>query len=210
MSRLSSPSRCSRLVLAQHSRAQEKRADTLLTVDKYLDFEQVGEPRVSPDGSQIIYTRRWVNKLEDRSSRALDHERRRLEESLPRHRRRARSGRRTERASRTSPKASRRARRSSCGGWTPKARRRRSRRSADAPVRPPLVARRQVDRLQRCRAEAVTVEDRHAGSAEGREVDRHAAHRAVAPLPPGSPRLHRSRAIGICSSFPPTAARRGR
>jgi dipeptidyl aminopeptidase/acylaminoacyl peptidase len=46
--------------------AQEKKADTLLTVEKYLDFEQVAEPRVSPDGSQIIYTRRWVNKLEDR------------------------------------------------------------------------------------------------------------------------------------------------
>jgi dipeptidyl aminopeptidase/acylaminoacyl peptidase len=51
--------------------AQEKKADTLLTVDKYLDFEQVGEPRVSPDGSQIIYTRRWVNKLEDKFESSL-------------------------------------------------------------------------------------------------------------------------------------------
>ena len=52
-------------------RAQEKRADSLLTVEKYLDFEQVGEPRVSPDGSQVIYTRRWVNKLEDKFESAL-------------------------------------------------------------------------------------------------------------------------------------------
>ena len=51
--------------------AQEKKADTLLTVDKYLDFEQVGEPHVSPDGSQIIYTRRWVNKLEDKFESSL-------------------------------------------------------------------------------------------------------------------------------------------
>ena len=51
--------------------AQEKRADTLLTVEKYLDFEQVGEPRVSPDGSQIIYARRWVNKLEDKFESSL-------------------------------------------------------------------------------------------------------------------------------------------
>jgi dipeptidyl aminopeptidase/acylaminoacyl peptidase len=51
--------------------AQEKKADTLLTVDKYLDFEQVAEPRVSPDGSQIIYTRRWVNKLEDKFESSL-------------------------------------------------------------------------------------------------------------------------------------------
>jgi dipeptidyl aminopeptidase/acylaminoacyl peptidase len=51
--------------------AQEKQADSLLTVEKYLDFEQVGEPRVSPDGSQIIYTRRWVNKLEDKFESAM-------------------------------------------------------------------------------------------------------------------------------------------
>src|SRR5215207_2506893 len=53
------------------ARAQERRVDSLLTVDKYLDFEQVAEPRVSPDGSQIVYTRRWVNKLEDRFESAL-------------------------------------------------------------------------------------------------------------------------------------------
>src|SRR5215210_2196651 len=46
--------------------AQERPVDTLLTVDKYFDFEQVGEPKISPDGSQIVYTRRWVNRLEDR------------------------------------------------------------------------------------------------------------------------------------------------
>jgi len=51
--------------------AQEKRADSLLTVEKYLDFEQVGEPRLSPDGSQIIYSRRVVNKLEDKFESAL-------------------------------------------------------------------------------------------------------------------------------------------
>ena len=59
------------VALAAPSLAQEKRADTLLTVEKYLDFEQVAEPRVSPDGSQIIYTRRWVNKLEDRFESGL-------------------------------------------------------------------------------------------------------------------------------------------
>jgi dipeptidyl aminopeptidase/acylaminoacyl peptidase len=51
--------------------AQEKRADTLLTVEKYLDFEQVGEPRLSPDGTQIIYSRRAVNKLEDKFESSL-------------------------------------------------------------------------------------------------------------------------------------------
>src|SRR5882672_1889501 len=46
--------------------AQERRSDTLFTVEKYLDFEQVADPQISPDGSQIVYTRRHVNKLEDR------------------------------------------------------------------------------------------------------------------------------------------------
>lgn len=52
-------------------RAQETPSDTLLTVNHYLDWEQVAEPQLSPDGSQIIYTRRWVNKIEDRWDAAL-------------------------------------------------------------------------------------------------------------------------------------------
>ena len=46
--------------------AQETKSDTLLTVEHYLDWEQVADPQISPDGSQILYTRRWVNKIEDR------------------------------------------------------------------------------------------------------------------------------------------------
>ena len=47
-------------------RAQEITSDTLLTVDHYLDWEQVVDPQISPDGSQIVYTRRWVNKIDDK------------------------------------------------------------------------------------------------------------------------------------------------
>jgi len=47
-------------------RAQETASDTLLTVNHYLDWEQVADPQVSPDGLQILYTRRWVNQLEYR------------------------------------------------------------------------------------------------------------------------------------------------
>lgn len=46
--------------------AQERSSDTLLTVNHYLDYETVGDPRIAPDGSQIVYTRRFVNKVEDR------------------------------------------------------------------------------------------------------------------------------------------------
>jgi Tol biopolymer transport system component len=51
--------------------AQETPSDTLLTVGHYFDLESVGDPEISPDGSQIAFTRRWVNKLEDRYETTL-------------------------------------------------------------------------------------------------------------------------------------------
>ncbi|MFL5551644.1 MAG: prolyl oligopeptidase family serine peptidase [Gemmatimonadaceae bacterium] len=58
---------CSQLLLTPSLvSAQEARSDALLTVDHYLDYEQISDPRISPDGKQVIYTRRWVNVLEDR------------------------------------------------------------------------------------------------------------------------------------------------
>src|SRR5438445_4382205 len=42
--------------------AQGTASDSLLTVDHYLDWEESGYPQVSPDGSQIIYTRRRLNE----------------------------------------------------------------------------------------------------------------------------------------------------
>ena len=54
------------LVVPSVAASQETASDTLLTVNHYLDWEQVADPQTSPDGSQILYTRRWVNKIEDR------------------------------------------------------------------------------------------------------------------------------------------------
>src|SRR3989441_12603143 len=51
--------------------AQETASDTLLTVQHYLDWEQVSDPQISPDGGKFVYTRRWVNKLEDKWESAL-------------------------------------------------------------------------------------------------------------------------------------------
>ncbi|CAN5523569.1 S9 family peptidase [soil metagenome] len=42
-----------------------------LTLDNYLDFETVSDPQLSPDGAQIIYTRGWIDKLNDRRESAL-------------------------------------------------------------------------------------------------------------------------------------------
>ncbi|HEX4561581.1 MAG TPA: S9 family peptidase [Gemmatimonadales bacterium] len=51
--------------------AQEPASDSLLTVNHYLDMEGVSDPQLSPDGAQILYTRRWVNKLEDKFESAI-------------------------------------------------------------------------------------------------------------------------------------------
>ena len=51
--------------------AQETASDTLLTVGHYFDLEAVGDPQISPDGSQIVFTRQWVNKLEDKYETTL-------------------------------------------------------------------------------------------------------------------------------------------
>src|SRR5205085_10341830 len=38
---------------------------------QYLDLEEVQGPRLAPDGRQVIYTRRWIDKLNDRWESAL-------------------------------------------------------------------------------------------------------------------------------------------
>ncbi|MBX6363401.1 MAG: S9 family peptidase [Gemmatimonadetes bacterium] len=58
-------------LVAAPVRAQETRSDTLFTVEKYLDYETVADPQISPDGSRIVYTRRWVDKLKDRWQTSL-------------------------------------------------------------------------------------------------------------------------------------------
>ncbi len=37
-----------------------------LTLDLFLDWEYVLNPRISPDGSQIVYTHRWADKVNDK------------------------------------------------------------------------------------------------------------------------------------------------
>lgn len=42
-----------------------------LTVADYLEYEQVRDPQISPDGKQVIYTRRFVDQKNDRWASAL-------------------------------------------------------------------------------------------------------------------------------------------
>jgi dipeptidyl aminopeptidase/acylaminoacyl peptidase len=52
--------------------AEEKKPDpTRLNVEDYLEWERASGPQVSPDGTQVVYTRHWVNKLADQWDSAL-------------------------------------------------------------------------------------------------------------------------------------------
>lgn len=53
------------------SARQPAPATKTLSVEKYLDYETVADPQISPDGARVVYTRRWVNVLEDKWSSAL-------------------------------------------------------------------------------------------------------------------------------------------
>ena len=52
--------------LAQTPLPQQPQQKDRLTVDLFLDWEMVAAPRVSPDGRQIVYTRRWADKVNDK------------------------------------------------------------------------------------------------------------------------------------------------
>jgi dipeptidyl aminopeptidase/acylaminoacyl peptidase len=41
-------------------------ATDVLSVEDYLDLEEVSAPQISPDGTKILYTREWVDRMEDR------------------------------------------------------------------------------------------------------------------------------------------------
>ncbi|MFB6097629.1 MAG: prolyl oligopeptidase family serine peptidase [Salinibacter sp.] len=52
-------------VFAPEVQAQETENPDSLTVEHYLNWERVSNPRISPDGSQIVYTRSHVNTKKD-------------------------------------------------------------------------------------------------------------------------------------------------
>ena len=42
-----------------------------LTLDHYLDMESVSNPQISPDGSRIVYTRGWNDRVNDQRKSSL-------------------------------------------------------------------------------------------------------------------------------------------
>jgi dipeptidyl aminopeptidase/acylaminoacyl peptidase len=58
------------LATARPAPAQAPKSDRL-TLDLYLEWEGASDPQISPDGKEIVYTRRWVDKLNDRWQSSL-------------------------------------------------------------------------------------------------------------------------------------------
>jgi dipeptidyl aminopeptidase/acylaminoacyl peptidase len=42
-----------------------------LTLEDYLEFETVADPQLSPDGRQVVYTRGWIDKMNDKRESSL-------------------------------------------------------------------------------------------------------------------------------------------
>ena len=59
------------LIAVSFSFAQVEKDKSKLTLDLALEMEDVNSPQLSPDGSQIIYTRQWIDKLNDSRESSL-------------------------------------------------------------------------------------------------------------------------------------------
>jgi dipeptidyl aminopeptidase/acylaminoacyl peptidase len=62
---------CVPVLLLRPAGAQEKSRPDRVTLEMYLEMETVSDPQLSPDGGQIIYTRGWIDKMNDRRESAL-------------------------------------------------------------------------------------------------------------------------------------------
>ncbi len=50
---------------------QAEKPDKLLGTETFMEMEAVGSPAISPDGKNVIFTRTWVDKPNDRSNSGL-------------------------------------------------------------------------------------------------------------------------------------------
>lgn len=77
---------CLCLSLFSGAWGEESKNHKLLDIETFMEMESVGNPAVSPDGKQIIFTRTWVDKVADRYNSNLwivDVEGKRLRELTP-------------------------------------------------------------------------------------------------------------------------------
>ena len=54
------------ILLVTMSPVRAEEATDVLTVEDFLDLERVSDPQLSPDAAKILYTRSWIDRMEDR------------------------------------------------------------------------------------------------------------------------------------------------
>ena len=59
------------VIAAQNATAPNNVANDRLNLDLYWEYETVSDPQLSPDGAQIIYTRGWIDKINDKRESSL-------------------------------------------------------------------------------------------------------------------------------------------
>jgi dipeptidyl aminopeptidase/acylaminoacyl peptidase len=59
------------ILLLAPAAAGAQRPSDKLTLNDYLEWESVSAPQLSPDGRQIVFGRRWVDKVNDRQETSL-------------------------------------------------------------------------------------------------------------------------------------------
>jgi dipeptidyl aminopeptidase/acylaminoacyl peptidase len=59
------------VLAAQNAITPNNVANDRLNLDLYWEFETVSDPQLSPDGAQIIYTRGWIDKVNDKRESSL-------------------------------------------------------------------------------------------------------------------------------------------
>ncbi len=59
------------VILGAVASSPAEAAKKSLSLSSYLDFERVSDPQISPDGTEVVYTREWVDKQKDKWESAL-------------------------------------------------------------------------------------------------------------------------------------------
>ena len=59
------------VIAAQNAASPNSAANDRLNLDLYWEYETVSDPQLSPDGAQIIYTRGWLDKINDKRESSL-------------------------------------------------------------------------------------------------------------------------------------------
>ncbi|HEY4133175.1 MAG TPA: DPP IV N-terminal domain-containing protein, partial [Gemmatimonadaceae bacterium] len=54
------------IALTAAAQQPEHRPANHIALEQYLDWEDVQSPQLSPDGTQVLFTRRWVDKMNDK------------------------------------------------------------------------------------------------------------------------------------------------